>query len=211
MTTLRKYFCQKCKKKSLRIRKKNQKTERKIFSSKCFCHILECCFENSGETLWSKLRETFAQIWRKSRNFCRIPVKNFFWKHKMLFRQQLWKLFDKSSKKQLKIWKKPLEKRVSVKILSVKSSSGNAESCSRVVIYLLTRNYEVPSQVSKTLRELIFFQKNLRLYLESCRALFWQQGRKQDGRGREIYIHIQQSLTNCKMFRRKNWTKSFIV
>ena len=37
-------------------------------------------------------------------------VKVFFWKRKMQFSQQLWKHFDKSSNKQLKIWIKTFEK-----------------------------------------------------------------------------------------------------
>ena len=115
-------------------------------------------------------------------------VKVFSWKRKMQISQQLWKHFDKSSNKQLKIWIKHIiwKGGSQSKFFSLKGPFEGIESCSRTVVYLFSRKSEVFTQGSKSLRNLIFFQKVLRCYLQSRGALFWQQWRKLVGKKRII-------------------------
>ena len=102
-------------------------------------------------------------------------VKNFFWKRRIILTK-----FEKTTHN---LNAKPLKKRVPNKIFSLKGSSEDVESCSRTVVYLASRKSEVFTQVWKVLRNMNVFQKILRLYLQTCRALFWQQCRKKVERG----------------------------
>ena len=117
-------------------------------------------------------------------------VKVFFWKRKMQISQQLWKHFDKSSNKQLKIWIKTFEKEGLNRFFSLKVSFEGIESCSRTVVYLFSRKSEVFTQVSKSLRNLIFFKKSSDVTYSHAERCFDNNGESWSEKANNFHVII---------------------
>ena len=174
LATLRNYFCQNCKKKSLKTKKNLENSKERFFIQ----FILWTCWLLSWEQWWNFTVKTSVnlcskmekkpQIWQSKQS------KNSSGKVRCSFDNSSENILTKFEKTIHNLKAKPLKKRLTTKIFSLKGSSEDVESCSRTVVTLASR-IKILLKFEKFYKNWKFFKKILRLYLQTCRVLFWQE------------------------------------
>ena len=129
--------------------------------------------------------KSMLKLGEKSANSAKKLVKFFFRKRKMQFSQQLWKHFGKSSNKQLKIRNKNLWKGGSQsKFFPSKVSLKILKDVREQWYIILVESPMFSLKFKKVYEIWFFFKKILRVYLQSCGALFWLKYRNLVGKKR---------------------------